>query len=62
MCFAKTPKPQKAPAPPDPNMATFAAANEMRANAARQSSSSNIISRLRDEDVAASGKKARLGQ
>lgn len=62
MCFSKPPKPERAPAPPDPNMATLAAVGEMRANAAKQSTSSNMLSRLRDEDVAASSRKVKLGQ
>lgn len=63
MCFAaKMPEPKAAPAAPDPNKATMAAAAEQRANASRQGSSANIIAKLRDEDVAASAKKQKLGQ
>lgn len=63
MCFAqKMPEPKAAPPPPDPSKATLAAAAEQRANAARQGSSANIIAKLRDEDVAASSQKQKLGQ
>ena len=64
MCFSspKIPDPKPAPAPPDPNKATLAAAAAQRADGVRQSSASNIIAKLRDDDVAASGKKKTLGQ
>lgn len=63
MCLTtKMPEPKTAPPPPNPNQATLAAAAEQRANAARQGSSANIIAKLRDEDVAASAKKQKLGQ
>lgn len=63
MCFkTNIPDPKAAPAPPDPNKATLAAAAEQRANASRASGSANIIARLKNEDVAASSKKTLLGQ
>lgn len=64
MCFSspKIPEPKRAPAPPDPNQATLAAAAEQRAQAAgRASGASNILTRLKDEDVAASATKKKLG-
>jgi hypothetical protein len=63
MCFStKTPTVKASPPAPDPNKATLAAAAAQRADGVRQSSASNIIARLRDDDVAASAKKTRLGQ
>jgi hypothetical protein len=63
MCFSsKMPTPKAPPPAPNPNMATLAAAAAQRADSVRQSSASNIIARLRDDDVAASAKKTRLGQ
>lgn len=63
MCFSKPkiPEPKAAPPPPDPNKATLAAAAEQRANADRVGGAANIIARLRDEDVASSAKKTKLG-
>jgi hypothetical protein len=64
MCFSapKIPDPKAAPPPPDPNKATLAAAAEQRAQAAgRVSGASNILTRLKDEDVAASATKKTLG-
>jgi hypothetical protein len=63
MCIFKGPKPpDPAPAPPDPNKATLAAAAEQRAQATgRASASSNILTKLSDEDVANSATKKTLG-
>lgn len=63
MCIAKPPKPKPAPPPPDKNAATLAAVNEQRAQmAGRDSASSNILTRLSNEDVAGSSLKKKLGQ
>lgn len=62
MCFTKPPDPKPAPPPPDPNKATLAAASEQRMAGAGQGASKNIIARLKDEDVAASAQKKKLGQ
>lgn len=62
MCIGKPPDPKPAPPPPDPRQATLAAAAETRAQqAGRTSASGNILTRLRDEDVAASARKKTLG-
>lgn len=63
MCITSIPKPQPAPPPPNPNMANIAAANEMRrAASVGRGASDNILTRLRDKDVADSATKKRLGQ
>lgn len=65
MCFVKSPdipKAAAAPAPPQAKDASLAAVSEQRAAAARQGSAANILTKLRDEDVAASGVKKKLGQ
>lgn len=63
MCIVKPPKPQAAPPPPNPNMANIAAANQQRMAATQGTGiSDNILTRLKDEDVAGSATKKRLGQ
>lgn len=63
MCFSapKIPDPKPAPAPPQAKDATLAAVSEQRAAAARQGAAANILTKLRDEDVAATGAKKKLG-
>lgn len=61
MCFVKPPEPKPAPPPPDPNKATLAAVAEQRLAARGTGASDNIIARLRDEDVASSAMKKKLG-
>jgi hypothetical protein len=64
MCFSapRVPDPKPAPPAPDPNKAALAAAAEQRAQASgRASAASNILTRLSDEDVAASASKRTLG-
>lgn len=62
MCIARPPQPQAAPPPPDPRQATLAAAAEQRSQAAgRASAAKNVLTRLADEDVAASATKRTLG-
>lgn len=64
MCFSapKIPDPKPAPPPPQAKDASLAAVSEQRAAAARQGAAANILTKLRDEDVAASGTKKKLGQ
>lgn len=63
MCIAKPPTPKAAPPPPNPNMANVAAANEQRRAAmSGTGASDNILTRLKNEDVANSASKKRLGQ
>lgn len=62
MCIYKPPDPKAAPSPPDRSKATLAAIQEQRAQAAgRTSGASNILTRLSDEEVAASSRKKKLG-
>lgn len=62
MCFGKMPEPKAAPPPPDRNQATLAAIEEQRRSARRTGMSDNILTRLRDSDVAASATKKKLGE
>lgn len=64
MCFGrvKIPEPKPAPAPPDPNMVNFDAVNsQRRALADSFGRRDTILTRLKDEDVAATAKKKTLG-
>lgn len=63
MCIADIPKPKAAPPPPNANMANIDAANaQRRASTEGRGMQDNILTRLKDAEVAASGKKKRLGQ
>jgi hypothetical protein len=63
MCLTNLPAPKAAPPPPDPRKATLAAVEEQRrAQASRSGASANILTKLRDQDVADSALKKRLGQ
>lgn len=63
MCvFGKLPQPKASPALPNPRDAVKANVSEQRrALAESQGRRSTILTRLRDEDVAASGMQKKLG-
>jgi hypothetical protein len=64
MCFGRVevPKPKPAPLPPDPKQAVFEGISEQRrALASGVGRRDTFLTRLRDEDVAASATKKTLG-